>query len=136
MKRIVSMVLLLALLLCGCRKGNAFNLPKEYYGTSWVCTDPYATFHVNDDGYCYGTLVFNGATIPALFCFRVRLSQRSGFIQFFANGKGESYHLFNGEFQVIGDTMVVTGEWSAFVEEIYHQPYEKGECTLIFSLSE
>lgn len=128
----VLAALSLTLFMSGCYKGTDPRLPEEYYGTSWECADPYAVFDVDAEGNCIGTLVFEDVTLSIEVAFRENLSRRSGATQFFVHDEGPDYHLFNGEFKVTGDTMVITGTWSEFMNTIYHQSYDPGECTLIF----
>lgn len=126
------LILILSLLASGCYKAPDVRLPAEYFETSWECTDPYAAFDADAEGFCTGTLVYEELSLQVKVNFRYGISHRSGRISFVVNDEGPEYYIFGGEFEIAGDTMTITGTWSEFVEKIYHQPYDPGECTLIF----
>ena len=124
--------LFLSLLTSGCYKAPDVRLPAEYFETSWECTDPYAAFDADAEGFCTGTLVYEEATIPVSFLFHFGNVIRAGRAYFIAEAEDATYYIFMGKYKMRGDTMVITGTWSEYMETIYHQPYDPGECTLIF----
>ena len=123
--------LFLSLLTSGCRLPDQ-TFYAEYFGTTWECSDPYAVFEVDDEGFSYGTLVYEEATIPVSFLFHFGNVIRAGRAYFIAEAEDATYYIFMGKYKMRGDTMVITGTWSEYMETIYHQPYDPGECTLIF----
>lgn len=124
----VLAALSLTLFMSGCQNGVDPTLPAEYYGTSWVCLNPDANFEVDDTGSCVGTLIYKDVTLP----IEIGLQRGARAAHIFSIEVDGHYAIFSGTYKIIEDRIVISGEWSSFMEKLYHQPYEEGECTLVF----
>lgn len=103
------------------------RLPLEYYDSKWECAASNIFMTVDNEGYCKGTIDFGGILIPV----DIMLDNRNcAFIQ---AGEGSTrVSLFDGKYKANSNRIVLIGEWSSHLEERYHQPYDEGECTLVF----
>lgn len=110
------------------KTGRDSRLPAKYYGSSWECTEPSVVFSVDDTGSCFGTIAFENKSMG----IEVALLNGGYDADIFVSEGNRSVAIFSGKYEATEDRIVLSGEWSPFLEERYNQPYEEGECTLIF----